>query len=64
MVELKFREPMMKQYSFRVSEEEFRMIEFLRKKRVELPFMLRKHIKEVYGDMIREEDIDEEVYKL
>jgi len=65
MGEVKYEEPMKRLYNFRVNEEEWEMIKFLRDKKVKLPLALRDYIREVYnGEINKDRDIDEEVYKL
>lgn len=65
MGEVKYEEPMKRLYNFRVSEEEWDMIKFLRGKKVKLPLALREYIREVYeSEMDKGRDIDKDVYGL
>lgn len=62
MVKVKFIKPMKRFYNIRVDEEDWKMIKYLRDMNVELPLMLREHIREIYREMVRK--IDDEIYKL
>ena len=52
-----------KTYSIRLSEEEWEMLNVIRKK-IDLPSMLRKHIREIYGEINKKRNIDDKIYKM
>jgi hypothetical protein len=62
MVKVKYTEPMKRFYNIRVDEEDWKMIRYLRGEKVELPLMLREHIREIYRETVRK--IDDDIYGL
>uniref|UniRef100_A0A6M3IPA1 Uncharacterized protein n=1 Tax=viral metagenome TaxID=1070528 RepID=A0A6M3IPA1_9ZZZZ len=50
-------------YNFRVSKEEWEMINSIKKK-IDLPSMLRKHIQEIYNEINKGREIDDKIYRI
>lgn len=59
----KMKKKKSKLYNFRITEEEMKMINFLRKSNIDIPKSLRDYIKKIYKN-IKDESIDDNIYKL
>jgi len=53
-----------KTYNFRIGEDEERMIKTIRECKVDVSSMLRKHIRDIYNEVIKIKEIDDNIYGL
>jgi len=52
-----------RQYTLRMGSEEFKMVEYIRlNSSVSLPKMLRQYIRDIYKELIKGREIDENIY--
>jgi len=52
-----------RQYTLRMGSEEFKMVEYIRlNSSVSLPKMLRQYIRDIYKELIKGGEIDENIY--
>ena len=52
-----------RQYTLRMGSKEFKMVEYIRlNSSVSLPKMLRQYIRDIYKELIKGREIDENIY--